>query len=80
MQATHPAVANGSMVQYFRLRRSSSIYWNARKSQRRRLFLMDCGKNLVDIVLQKRAASPPQSLPYTVRKAIEQIGTATSTE
>ncbi|KRY50270.1 PiggyBac transposable element-derived protein 4 [Trichinella britovi] len=54
--------------------------WNARKSQRRRLFLMECGKNLVDIVLQKRAASPPQSLPYTVRKAIEQIGTATSTE
>ncbi|KRZ90242.1 hypothetical protein T08_13887 [Trichinella sp. T8] len=41
---------------------------------------MECGKNLVDIVLQKRAASPPQSLPYTVRKAIEQIGTATSTE
>ncbi|KRY39243.1 hypothetical protein T01_3031 [Trichinella spiralis] len=39
--------------------------WNARKSQRRRLFLMECGKNLVDIVLQKRAASPPQSLPYT---------------
>ncbi|KRX30914.1 hypothetical protein T05_13492 [Trichinella murrelli] len=28
----------------------------------------------------KWAASPPQSLPYTVRKAIEQIGTATSTE
>ncbi|XP_003366194.1 conserved hypothetical protein, partial [Trichinella spiralis] len=54
--------------------------WNARKSQRRRLILMECGKNLVDIVLQKRAASPPQSLPYTVRKAIEQIGTATSTE
>ncbi|KRZ64646.1 hypothetical protein T08_10419 [Trichinella sp. T8] len=25
MQATHPAVANGSMVHYFRLRRSSSI-------------------------------------------------------
>ncbi|KRY25750.1 hypothetical protein T03_6684 [Trichinella britovi] len=28
----------------------------------------------------KWAASPAQSLPYTVRKAIEQIGTATSTE
>ncbi|KRX47864.1 hypothetical protein T05_607 [Trichinella murrelli] len=41
---------------------------------------MECGKNLVDIVLQKRSTSPPQSLPYTVRKAIEQIGTATSTE
>ncbi|KRY05857.1 hypothetical protein T12_8106, partial [Trichinella patagoniensis] len=41
---------------------------------------MECGKNLVDIVLQKRAASPPQSLPYTVRKAIEQTGTVTSTE
>ncbi|KRY07803.1 hypothetical protein T12_2203 [Trichinella patagoniensis] len=54
--------------------------WNARKSQRRRVFLMECGKNLVDIVLQKRTASPPQSLPYTVRKAIEQIGTATSTK
>ncbi|KRY27084.1 hypothetical protein T01_2762 [Trichinella spiralis] len=54
--------------------------WNARKSQRRRLFLIECGKNLVDIVLQKRAASPPQSLPYTVRKAIESMGTATSAE
>ncbi|KRX43890.1 hypothetical protein T05_15893 [Trichinella murrelli] len=41
---------------------------------------MECGKNLVDIVLQKWAASPPQSLPYTVWKAIGQIGTATSTE
>ncbi|KRY16810.1 hypothetical protein T12_16308 [Trichinella patagoniensis] len=39
---------------------------------------MECGKNLVDIVLQKWAASPPQSLPYTVRKAIEQIRTAAS--
>ncbi|XP_003369778.1 hypothetical protein Tsp_05188 [Trichinella spiralis] len=42
--------------------------------------LIECGKNLVDIVLQKRAASPPQSLPYTVRKAIESMGTATSAE
>ncbi|KRX31400.1 hypothetical protein T09_7442 [Trichinella sp. T9] len=41
---------------------------------------MECGKNLVDIVLQKWVASPAQFLPYTVRKAIEQIGTATSTE
>ncbi|KRZ70205.1 hypothetical protein T10_7534 [Trichinella papuae] len=49
-------------------------YWNARKSHRRRLFLMECGRNLVDIILQKRAASPPQSLPYTVRKTIESMG------
>ncbi|KRX50952.1 Retrovirus-related Pol polyprotein from transposon TNT 1-94 [Trichinella murrelli] len=34
----------------------------------------------MDIVLQKWAASPPQSLPYTVRKAIEQIGTEKSAE
>ncbi|KRX63032.1 hypothetical protein T09_11928 [Trichinella sp. T9] len=38
---------------------------------------LDCA---VDIVLQKWAASPPQSLPCTVWKAIEQIGTATSAE
>ncbi|KRX28465.1 hypothetical protein T09_5154, partial [Trichinella sp. T9] len=29
---------------------------NTRKPQRRRLFLMECGKNLVDIVLQKWVA------------------------
>ncbi|KRX80162.1 hypothetical protein T06_11671, partial [Trichinella sp. T6] len=69
--------------QFFFLRLDSGIgnrNSNARKSQRSIVFLMECGKNLVDIVLQKWAASPPQSLPYTVRKAIEQIGTATSTE
>ncbi|KRZ03008.1 hypothetical protein T11_10109 [Trichinella zimbabwensis] len=38
---------------------------------------MECGKHLVDIVLQKRAASPP---PYTVRKAIESMGTGTSSQ
>ncbi|KRZ01763.1 PiggyBac transposable element-derived protein 4 [Trichinella zimbabwensis] len=57
---------------------SKNPEWNAQKSQRRRMFLMECGKHLVDIVLQKRAASPPQSLPYTVRKTIESMGTATS--
>ncbi|KRX52643.1 hypothetical protein T09_14756 [Trichinella sp. T9] len=30
---------------------------------------MECGKNLVDIVLQKWAASPPQSLPYTEQRS-----------
>ncbi|KRY47917.1 hypothetical protein T03_16750 [Trichinella britovi] len=41
---------------------------NARKSQHRRVFLMECGKNLVDIVLQKRSTSPPQSLPYSEQR------------
>ncbi|KRZ39520.1 hypothetical protein T4C_10062 [Trichinella pseudospiralis] len=42
--------------------------WNAQKSQRRRTFLMECGKNFVDVVLQK------------LRKAIESLETATASQ
>ncbi|KRX87149.1 hypothetical protein T4E_1785 [Trichinella pseudospiralis] len=35
---------------------------------------MECGKILVDMALQKRAASFQQSFPYTVRKRLHQWG------
>ncbi|KRZ72981.1 PiggyBac transposable element-derived protein 4 [Trichinella papuae] len=49
---------------------------NATKSRRRRLFLIECGKKLVESTVQKRAANPPQSLPHQVRRAIEGMGIA----
>ncbi|KRZ60941.1 hypothetical protein T02_5685 [Trichinella nativa] len=59
-----------SLVQYFLLL-GNSIFLHFRAISNKL-------KKVVSI--RKRAASQPQSLPYTVRKAIEQIGTATSTE
>ncbi|KRY61005.1 hypothetical protein T03_13629 [Trichinella britovi] len=48
------------------------------KSHRKKLLLIECDKSFVDI--SGRSASPLYALPYTVRKATESMGAATTTK
>ncbi|KRX41860.1 hypothetical protein T06_3925 [Trichinella sp. T6] len=48
------------------------------KSHRKKLLLIECDKSFVNIC--GRTASPLHALPYTVRKATESMGAATTTK